>query len=317
MKNSKTINVLKNASLIGLLGLSLAFCNKNDSKDVNPDSEAADYHQTASTQFVNAGTTNFAYRVLGNKTGIPLVMISALGNSMDDWDPAITNGLAQQRKVILFDIQGVGSSSGNTPENIADMAKGVVSFIKALGYSKVDLLGFSMGSFISQQVVLTEPALVNKVILTGTGPKGAEGLSNLPNLLGAAAGLSQEEFLLKFAFASSPASIEAGKLSYQRILKRKDNRDAPATQESVTAQVKAVMGWAQPYPDALKELKKITQPVLIAQGEYDLPVPVINAVNISRNVPNAQLIIYPDAGHAAVFQYPEKFVQSALVFLGK
>jgi pimeloyl-ACP methyl ester carboxylesterase len=197
------------------------------------------------------------------------------------------------------------------------MAKGVVAFLKKLGYSKVNLMGFSMGSFISQQIALTEPALVNKMILTGTGPKGAEGLSNLPTLLASAAGLSQEEFLLKFAFTASPNSIKAGKLSYQRIQKRVTNRDAPLRAESITAEVKAVLGWAAPYPDAFKELKNITQPVLIAQGDHDIPVPVINAVQMSQNLPNAQLIVYPDAGHAAVFQYPDKFVQSALDFLSR
>jgi len=312
MKNSKTIGVIKRAIFFVMVGLNLASCKKDGSPD-----EFIDYHQTAITQFIAVDKTNFAYRILGNKGGVPLVMISSLGSSMDDWDPAITNGLALNNKVIIFDIEGVGSSSGKTPANIAEMAKGVVKFIRALGYSKVNLMGFSMGSFISQQIVLTEPALVKKMILTGTGPKGAEGLSNLPNLLAASAGLSQEEFLLKFAFTSSPASIEAGKLSYKRIQKRVVDRDLPVTAESFTAQVIAVLGWAQPYPDALLELKNITQPVLIAQGEFDIPVPVINAINISKSIPRAQLIVYQDAGHGAIFQYPEKFLRSALIFLDK
>jgi alpha-beta hydrolase superfamily lysophospholipase len=144
MKNSKTIN-LKRFILFVLLGLSIVSCKKDDFPTKGSNTSAVDYHQTAVTQFISADETNFAYRVLGDKTGIPLVMISALGNSMDDWDPAITNGLAQQYKVIIFDIPGVGSSSGLTPDNIPDMAKGVVTFINALGYTKVNLLGFSMG----------------------------------------------------------------------------------------------------------------------------------------------------------------------------
>lgn len=317
MENKKAISAMKRIFLLVLLGFSLAFCNKDDNPGVNANEPVKDYHQTAATQFITAGGTSYAYRVLGNKAGVPLFMISALGNSMDDWDPALTNGLAQQRKVIIFDIQGVSASGGTTPDNIGDMAKGVVTFIRALGYNKVDLMGFSMGSFISQQIVLTEPALVNKVILTGTGPKGAEGLLNLPGLLQKFGGLSQEDFLLKFAFTSSEASIAAGKQSYERIQKRVDNRDAAATPESVTNQVKAVLGWGQPNPNALNELKNITQPVLIVQGENDLPVPVINAIHMSNSIPNANLIVYPDAGHAAVFQNPDKFVQSALGFLGK
>jgi len=312
---SKIINAVKTAVIFLFLGLTALSCDK-DEFPVN-DSNTVDYHQTAVTQFVTVDGTKFAYRVLGKESDIPLVLVASLGSSMDDWDPAVTNGLARTNKVILFDIAGVGSSGGVTPDNIQDMAKGVVRFINALGYNKVNLLGFSMGSFISQQVVLTNPALVNKLILTGTGPKGADGLSNLPKLLASTAGLSQEEFLLKFAFTSSAASIDSGKRSYERIQKRMVARDIPASQQSSTAQVKAVLGWAQPYPDAFKELKTITQPVLIVQGQYDLPVPVVNAINMSHNIPGAQLIVYPDAGHAAFFQYPGEFVQAALEFLNK
>src|SRR5882672_10071728 len=203
MKNSKTINVMKGFILFILLGLSIVSCKKNDSPVKNSNTEVIDYHQNAETRFVSRDGKNFAYRVLGKKTGIPLIMISALGNSMDDWDPAITNGLAQQYKVIIFDIPGVGSSGGITPDNIPDMAKGVVTFINAMGYSKVNLLGFSMGSFISQQIALTNPDLVNKIILTGTGPKGAEGLSNLPNILATTTGLTPEQVFLASFFASS------------------------------------------------------------------------------------------------------------------
>ena len=269
------------------LGLFIVSCKKDDETGNGFDNTLIDYHQTAVTQFITAGETNFAYRVLGNKSGIPLVMISALGNSMDDWDPAITNGLAQQYKVIIFDIQGVGSSSGATPNNIPDMANGVVKFINALGYTKVNLLGFSMGSFITQYIALNKPALVNKIILTGTGPKGAEGLSNLPNILATTVGLTPEQIFLASFFASSEESQNAGKLSYERIQKRTINRDAPVSNESATAGLYAVLGWAQPNPDALNELKNITQPVLIAQGENDFLVPVINATNMSNNLPNA------------------------------
>jgi len=317
MKKNKTMNVMKTFILLILLGLSIVSCEKDDVPSKGSDTSAIDYHQTAVTQFITAGDTKFAYRILGNKTGIPLVMISALGNSMDDWDPAITNGLAQQYKVVIFDIQGVGSSGGLTPSNIPDMAKGVVTFISALGYNKVNLLGFSMGSFISEQIALTNPNLVNKIILTGTGPKGAEGLSNLPNTLASTAGLSPEEFFLAGFFAPSAESQSAGKLSYERIQKRIVNRDSPVNNESATAELTAVLGWAQPDPDALNELKNITKPVLIAQGENDILVPVNNAINMSKSIPNAQLIVYKDAAHGAIYQYHDEFIRAALDFLSK
>src|SRR5689334_5477173 len=141
---SKVINLTKTFILFVFLGLFIVSCKKDDSPRPSSDTKPVDYHQTAVTQFISAGETNFAYRVLGNNTGTPLIMISALGNSMDDWDPAITNGLAQQYKVIIFDLPGVGSSGGTTPDNIPGMAKAVVTFINALGYTKVNLLGFSM-----------------------------------------------------------------------------------------------------------------------------------------------------------------------------
>ena len=306
---------MKRLALFAMLALSIASCDKDETPSKNNETVTVDYHQTATTQFIDAGDTKYAYRVLGEKKDTPLILLSPLGASMDDWDPAITNGLAQKHKVIIFDNQGVGSSTGKTPATIADMAKGAVTFIKALGYNKVNLMGFSMGGFVTQQIALTEPTLVNKIILTGTGPKGSEGLSNLPNLLSSAAGLSPEESFLLFGFTSSAESRNAGKLSYARVQKRTVNRDAPLSNESFGAQLTAVLAWAQPYPNALKELETITQPVLHIQGQKDVPVPVINAVNMSQHIPNDRLSVYPDAGHAAFTQYPEQFVQQANDFL--
>jgi pimeloyl-ACP methyl ester carboxylesterase len=306
-----TIHVTKRLILLVLLGLSIVSCKKDDCSD----NVIIDYHQTAVTQFIPVGKTNIAYRVLGNHTGIPLVMVNALGNSMDDWDPAVTNGLAQQYKVIIFDIQGVGSSSGTTPDNIPDMASGVESFISALGYTKVNILGLSMGSFITQQIALTNQALLNKIILSGTGPKGAEGLSNLPNILATTVGLTPEQIFLAAYFTPSAESQNAGKLAYQRVQKRTVNRDAPVSQESATQGLKAVLGWAQPNADALNELKNITRPVLIAQGEKDLLVPAVNAINMAKSIPGAHLIVYHDAGHFAIYQYHNEFVRAALHFL--
>lgn len=197
------------------------------------------------------------------------------------------------------------------------MATGVTAFVKKLGLQKVNILGFSLGSFITQQIALTEPGLINKIILTGTGPKGAIGLSNLTTLLAQGANLSPEDNFLKFGFANSDASIAAGKESWTRIQLRVDDRDPGVNEASAAAGVQAVLGWAQPSPNALNELKSIKQPVLIAQGENDLPVPVINSKNMAQNIPNAKLIVYPDSGHAAIFQNHEAFLSNALAFLAE
>ncbi len=321
MKNNRILTAVKRSILVILSGLFILSCKKDSpisyQASVHHHTTTTEYHNTAATKFVVVGNSNIAYRVLGNKQGTPLVMISALGNSMDDWDPAVTNGLAQHNKVIIFDIEGVGSSSGPTPNNIPNMASGVVNFIHVLGYSKVNLLGFSMGSFVTEQIALTNPSLVNKIILTGTGPKGAEGLSNLPNILATTVGLSPEQVFLASFFAPSDTSQAAGKLSYERIQKRVDGRDAPVSQESLVAGLTAVLGWAQPNPDALNELKKINKPVFIAQGEKDFLVPVVNAIHMANSIPGAKLIVYPDAGHGAIYQYHDQFVQSAFDFLNK
>ena len=302
---------MKGALALAVLGLSIAFISWKKDKTIK------DYHKTAETQFVTADGNKIAYRVLGNKAGIPLVMVSPLGSTMDGWDPAVTNGLAQKYKVIIFDIPGVGTSGGATPDNIPDMAKEVVSFTKALGYNKVNLLGFSMGSFISQQIVLTEPGLVNKIILTGTGPKGSKGLSDLPKFLAAAAKLTPEQIFLGSLFAQSDFSQTAGKSAYERVQERQADRDTQVGPESFTNQVKAVLGWAQPNPDALTGLQSVKQPVLIVQGQEDVLVPVENAINMSKSIPNARLIVYPDAGHGSFFQYHDDFVKKAIEFLGK
>jgi pimeloyl-ACP methyl ester carboxylesterase len=288
------------------------FACKKDHK-----AEPTDPHQIAVTRHVTAGGINYAYRELGNRSGIPVVMVAPLGSSMDDWDPAVTNGLAQQYKVILFDLPGAGGSDGTTPDSIAGMATDVRAFIKALGWQKVNLVGFSLGSFISQQIALTEPGLVNKMVLTGTGPKGATGLSNLTNLLAAGANLTAEENFLFFGFTTSASSLAAGKASWERIHQRTVNRDAAVSQASAGAQVAAVLKWAQPYDAAAAELKTITQPVLIVQGEKDVPVPVVNAQFMAANIPDAKLIVYPDAAHASLFQNPDDFVKSVTAFLGK
>lgn len=316
MKNIKSMRSIKQLVLLGFVGLGLPSCAKDDN-DGNPEPVTKDYHQTAVTQFKEVDGVRYAYRELGDQPGVPVLMLSPLAGSMDDWDPAVTNGLAADHKVILLDIEGVGLSGGKTPDSIAGMSNGVIRFIKGLGLQKVNLLGFSMGSFVAQQIALTEPGLVNKIILTGTGPKGATGLSDLPNLLAASANLSAAESFLKFGFTTSSESIRLGQLAYQRIQQRSVDRDPPSSQESAGAQLHAVLSWAQPAPDALNALKSVTHPVLIVQGKEDVPVPVENATHMAEALPNARLVIYPDAGHAALFQNADAFAQEVNSFLAE
>jgi pimeloyl-ACP methyl ester carboxylesterase len=274
-------------------------------------------HRNAKTKFVKVKGNDFAYRTWGKEDGIPLVLLPGLGGSMDDWDPAVTDGMAQKYKIIIFDNQGVAASKGTTPNTVQAMADDAIDFIKALNLNKVNIMGFSMGGFVAQRVVLSQPNLINKVILTGTGPKGAIGLSNLPNIIAGTAGLSAEESFLKFGFTQSAASIAAGKASYSRIQLRTTDRDLPLSDATSNSQFTAVLSWAQPDANSLEDIKMIKNKVLIVHGENDLPVSVQNAQNMKQNLEHAELLVFPDSGHASFFQNHEAFVAKAVQFLSE
>ncbi|EJL68546.1 alpha/beta fold hydrolase [Chryseobacterium populi] len=314
----KAIRKMSATSVLCLTLFTAVTMSCREESENTPVQEApAATHQTAKTQFINVKGTSFAYRVLGKEGGIPLVLLPGLGGSMDDWDPAVTDGLAKKYKVIIFDNKGVAASKGTTPNTVQAMADDAIDFIEALHLNKVNIMGFSMGGFVAQRVVLTKPSLINKVILTGTGPMGAIGLSNLPNIIAGTAGLSAEESFLKFGFTSSAESIAAGKASYARIQLRTVDRDLPLSDATSASQFTAVLSWAQPDTNALTEINKIKNPVLIVHGENDLPVSVQNAQNMKQNLDHAELLIFPDSGHASFFQNHDAFVAKAVAFLNE
>lgn len=292
----------------------LISCNNDNDGTKDPQTTKVT-HLTAKTNFINVKGTDFAYRTWGKEGGIPLVLLAGTGGSMDDWDPAVTDGLAVKYKVIIFDNKGVGSSKGTTPNTVQAMANDAVDFIKAMKFEKVNVMGFSMGGFVAQRIVLTEPALVNKIILADSGPKGAIGLANLPNILAGSAGLSPEESYLKFGFTDSQKSIAAGKASFARVNLRKIDRDLPLSDATATAQFTAVLAWAQPDADALNEIKTIKKFVLIIHGDKDLPISIQNAYNMKQNLQNSVLVEFPDSGHAAFYQNYEVFLAKAVEFL--
>jgi pimeloyl-ACP methyl ester carboxylesterase len=297
------------------LAVTLIIGIATESTNAQSNRHITDWHQKAQTKFIDANGTRYAYRVLGNKGGIPLVLLQGSFFNMDEWDPKVTNGLAQYYKVIIFDNKGQGATDGKTPDNIPEMSKDAVDFIKALGYPKVNLLGFSMGGYMTQVILLNEPQLVNKVILTSTGPKGSEGLSNLLTRLGEVSKKTPDDQLLYLLFTQSDYSQESGKMFLQRIHQRTVNRDIETTNESNSAQVTAVLGWSQPKEGTFDQLKTIAQPVLIFEGRSDILVPVINSYNLFQNIPNARLVLFPDAGHGSIFQFTDLFLAEAIPFL--
>jgi pimeloyl-ACP methyl ester carboxylesterase len=270
--------------------------------------------ETASTRYVEGSGIRFAYRQLGPPTGTPLVLLQHFSGNIDAWDPAVVNALAVDRPVIAFDNAGVGRSTGQTPDNIAAMARDAVTFINLLGLSEVDLLGFSLGGCVAQQIAAEHGPLVRKLILVGTAPKGGE--EHLLAVLQAAFSKPDTpDPRLPLFFTPSAASQAAGKAFLNRAYARKEDRDTDSGSAVTDPQAKALITWcATPDPEHAI-LRAITQPVLVVSGSNDTMLPADNAYSMFKGLSNAQLVLYPDSGHGALFQYHEVFVSHVQTFL--
>ena len=271
-------------------------------------------HQTAPTQFVEADGIRFAYRRFGRTDGVPLVFNQHFLGTMDYWDPAVTNGLAKNREVILFNNAGVSSSSGQVPPSFQEMGANAIALIKALGLTKVDVLGFSIGGMVAQEITAQAPDLVRRLILVGTGPRGADMSKSKSAEIFAGTYDPPEHLWLAVHFSPSPSSRAAGLAFLKRKLLRQD-RDPEVSREAAAAQREAVGKYTAHAESVLDYLKDIRQPTLIVQGSNDVIVPTVNSYILQQNLPNAQLIVYPDANHGSFYQYAELFVSQADQFL--
>jgi pimeloyl-ACP methyl ester carboxylesterase len=272
-------------------------------------------YQNVATRTVSAGGVTFAYRELGPTTGVPVIFLTHLAANLDNWDPRVVDGIAAKHHVITFDNRGVGASTGTVPDTIEAMANDAVTFIRALGFQQVDLLGFSMGGMIAQVIAAQEPLLVRKVILTGTGPAGGDGIdkvtriSNL-DLVRAAVTLRDPKTYL--FFTRTPNGKRSAKEFLARLKERTEHRDKAMSVKGYRAQLKAIHRWGLQEP---ADLSVITQPALVANGDHDRMVPTENTVDLDRRLPNSQLVIYPDSGHGGIFQHHQEFVPAVVDFL--
>lgn len=280
-------------------------------------------HQTAKTQLIEVNGAKFAYRRWGNANTQqpPLFFLQHFRGGLDNWDPFITDGLAADREVILFNGRGIASSTGQPRTRIEEMADDAAAVIRALGLKQVDLLGFSLGGFQAQDLVRRHPELVRKLMLLGTAPRGGKARGDDPDVAAlvlkhaTSAVPSEADFLFLF-FGRSATAIQAGRDFWQRRHQRKD-QDPASSVNVMQAQTEANMHFLPKLDeqDPFAHLREIKQPTFILNGVDDVMIPTINAYQMALNIPNAQLFIYPDAGHGAQFQYPERFLKHAIQFL--
>jgi pimeloyl-ACP methyl ester carboxylesterase len=271
--------------------------------------------RNAPTRTLDANGVTFAYRELGPRGGVPLVFLHHFTAVLDDWDPRVIDGIAAKRHVIAFDNRGIGASSGLVPSTVGEMAADAVAFIRALGHQQVDLLGFSLGGGVAQLIMLEHPQLVRRAILAGTGPAGGGGIEKMNRIVAGAyikAALSLRDARHFLFFPRTAEGKRAATAYMARLKERTEHRDKSISLQARGAQIKAIVAFGRQAPH---DLGKITQPVLVANGDNDLMVASEHSADMARRMPNAKLVIYPNAGHGGVFQYHEQFVPAVLEFL--
>ncbi|GAA3071300.1 alpha/beta hydrolase [Pseudonocardia yunnanensis] len=275
---------------------------------------------TAPNLYIEAGNgITYAYRRFGS-TGpemTPLLFLQHFRGNLDNWDPLLIDAIAAEREVILLDNTGVGGSSGRTPNSVTAMAHDALAFVDALGLRTLDILGFSLGGFVAQELTLIRPHLVNRLVLAGTGPQGGEQMHGFTSDVLDAATRDEptgEDFVSLF-FERTPTSIGKGWEFVDRICSRTQDRDAPTSLQTRDAQLDAITTWGIPDPTRLHRLSGITHPTLVANGDHDILIPTRNSRLLASNLPNAALSIYPGAGHGFLFQHPEEFAAEVNAFL--
>jgi len=274
---------------------------------------------TAPTQFVETSNETYAYRRFGSGTEHPLVCLQHFTGTLDNWDPAVTDALALGREVILFESAGLGRSTGKVPDTIAGMAKHAFAFLDGLGVASCDVLGFSLGGMIAQQMAQDRPSIFRRMILVGTAPRGGEDIMHLdkpslakylgdPKLQGYAV-------LQKIFFAPTESSQKAGAAFIKRLSQRVEDREPISGSAVAQAQLAAFRDWEKFTGERFADLKDILHPTLVLNGIYDEMIPVQNSYWLSANLPNAVLLTYPDSGHGSLFQFHESFARQAAAFL--
>jgi pimeloyl-ACP methyl ester carboxylesterase len=278
---------------------------------------------TAPTRFIDMANAKYAYRRFGGyrASALPLLCLQHFTGTLDNWDPAVTDPLASTREVILFDNAGIGRSTGTVPETVAGMATHALAFLDGLGIDTCDVLGYSLGGMVAQQMALNRPSIFRRMILVGTAPRGGEDIMHLekPSLARYLndPGLQGYAVLQKIFFAPTAPSQAAGKAFVSRLVLRTEDRDRVSGPEVARAQLAAFREWEQFTGERFADLQHIGQPTLVVNGVYDEMIPVRNSYWLAEHLPNAVLLTYPDSGHGSLFQWHDSFQAHASRFLAQ
>jgi pimeloyl-ACP methyl ester carboxylesterase len=258
----------------------------------------------------------YAYRHLG-KGEIPLVLLQHFRGNLDNWDPALVDALASNRRVVTFDNTGVGATTGTTPNTIEAMAHDAIAFVEAMSFGRIDLLGFSIGSFVAQEIALIRPDLLRRVVLASSAPQGAAGMHGwAPDVIGAVGQPeTNPEGYVGVFFAHSATSREAGQQAGARIFGRTTERDEPTTWQTRQAQYDAVCTWGIPNHSLLERVAAIDLPVFVANGDSDPMILPRYSYLLAGLLPNARITIYPDSAHGFLFQHHGRFAADVNAFL--
>jgi pimeloyl-ACP methyl ester carboxylesterase len=267
-----------------------------------------------------ANGITYAHRRFGKSDSPwpPLVLLQHFRGNLDNWDPLLVDTIAAHREVILLDNTGVGLSSGQVPLTVTEMARDAIAFLDALELDRVDLLGYSLGGMVAQEIALLRPRVVRRIVLAGTGPRGGGHqmhgwIFDIERTANAAD--NGIEDLLHIFFEVTETSRALGGEYIKRAFGRAEGADKPNGPQVARAQYDAIVEWGIPDPTRLNRLAGITQPTLVANGDNDMMIPTVNSHLLAEHLPNARLRIYPDAAHGFLFQYPRQFADLVTEFL--
>ena len=276
-----------------------------------------DRSTTTATRFEQTPLETYAYRRFGAGAGLPLLCLQHFTGTLDNWDPAVVDALASEREVILFESAGIGRSTGAVPNSIPEMARHAFAFISALGVTRVDVLGFSLGGMVAQQMAIEQPKTVRKMVLAGTAPEGGEDImhTEAPALKSIFDNFTGYEQLARLFFTQTANGVAAGEAFVSRLQERRNDREPLASSQVAPAQIAAFRAWERYDGERFEKLSRIQQPCLVVSGVRDIMIPVRNSYMLAEHISKATLVVYPDAGHGSLFQYNRSFVTQARLFL--